>query len=148
MVLYLDGNGNPYGGDRQYGPDGIFDPEIPDRPGEDYTWNKTMGAWQKNAPIGEWEQLAAQFNFPGNGLYGAIYNCVKAASSDDLRDHWSNFKLLIVTPALQSNEALAAGINYLVYLLALGNQAIPADAKIQWNSLVSSCKFPDTCKLQ
>ncbi|PSB26219.1 hypothetical protein [Stenomitos frigidus] len=132
-------------GDRQLRTDGTFDPKLPNRPSPNYEWNGS--AWSLPAKAANWQGLTETFSFPGNGLYTSVYNSVKAANTSDVLDHWGNFKLMLATPSLQTIPALAAGLSYLVYLLAQAGQTIPAEAKQEWNSLVINTNFPDSCKL-
>lgn len=141
---YIDLNGELYGNDRQTRPDGTLDPIAPTSPGPNYRWN---GAdWALPTPTPDWEGLTQQFQFPGNALYAAIAAQV-AVSGFAAQDHWSNFKLMMLSPSLRSTDTLAAGMGYLVFLLGQAGQAIDADVKAEWNTLITTNHFPDDCKL-
>ncbi len=142
-MLYLSESSLIYGGERQLRADGSFDPEIPDRPSPQHQWSGT--AWELElAP--DWDSLTTQFQFPGNALYSAIAAQV-AVSGFAAQDHWSNFKLMLLTPSLRSAEALAAGMNYLSFLLAQAGQTITPAIKSEWNALLAANQFPASCKL-
>jgi hypothetical protein len=95
-------------------------------------------------PQPDWENLAAQFQFPGNALYGAIAAQV-AVSGFAAQDHWSNFKLMLLTPSQRSPQTLAAGMNYLVWLLTMAGQPVSPTVTAEWNRLLLANNFPSSC---
>lgn len=143
-MLYQAADGTVYGGDRQQREDGSYDPELPDRPSPQHTWDGAQ--WVLPTPTPNWNGLVQQFQFPGNQLYASIAAQV-ATSGFAAQDHWSNFKLMMLSPSLRSTEALAAGMSYLVFLLGQSGQAIEPAIKGEWNALITANHFPNDCKL-
>lgn len=99
---------------------------------------------QPEQSVPNWGGLVATFTFPGNQLYASIVskvgNCPYPA-----RDHWENFKEMIVT--IQNVEALAAGVTHLSNLLAQNDQPLSVGEVEGWNSLVEQFDFPENCRL-
>jgi hypothetical protein len=125
--------------------------EKPERPTDTAFWNLSEQTWQEvkivkdNQP--SWTRLTATFQMPGNPLYNAVLEKI-AHAGFTTQDHWSNFKLLLSTPALQSTESLAASIAHLDRLLSDAGHGLSNQDKASWNRLMEECNFPIECQLR
>lgn len=124
-------------------PDGTPTPQIPDRPSPQHWWEN--GQWVEKL-VPQWEPFIATFQFPGNPLYSSILAKI-SASDFTIRDHWQNFKSLMMSQELRNTDAMAAGINHLADLLNQANQPLSADDKAGWNDLIAKFNFPSSCQL-
>lgn len=92
-----------------------------------------------------WTGLLKKFLEPGNALYESCL--AKAIAAGELAYHrFSNLQQVISNQELRSPAAIAYGIDQLNGALT-GANALDADEKSAWNSLIDTYNLPSYCKI-
>jgi hypothetical protein len=104
-MLYLDINGKPYGGDRQYRADGTLDPEIPDRHDPSQVWDNTTQQWILPTPPPDWDGLRTAlrgspifeiaFSTTAQNALGLLFSILVSSEAADSPGRLADFQFAI-----------------------------------------------------